>query len=180
MFPTRCVEPVRSSFSCPCSSFRLVYPPLTPAIVRLGVLHTPTALARTRPAWGTGPAQTCQVILDILSGCSQLRFLRLTVEEPLDGDLQDSVVQCPSLRTLHILERPESPFDASTLVSSLAASPRLKTISINDPAAFPRPHLIDFLRSLPTTVQHLHITEPWQVRSEDSVLDDDVFAALEA
>ncbi|KAF8128308.1 hypothetical protein K438DRAFT_916302 [Mycena galopus ATCC 62051] len=179
--------------------------------LRWGNLTALTLLSHflSQPAWGqgSGGTQTCQVILDVLGRCSQLRICTVLVDEPSDGYVQDSVVECRFLHTLRItssscplqtsgrllsrLSMPDlqdfelhgyhrpphigSTSDADTLASALAASTRLKSVNI-DTAIFSTLCFLEFLRSLPPTVQCFQFTGPggW------AVLDDDVFKELEA
>ncbi|KAF8201151.1 hypothetical protein K438DRAFT_1758456 [Mycena galopus ATCC 62051] len=63
--------------------------------------------------------------------------------------------------------------------SSLAAFPRLNSISI-DSEAFTKASLMDFVSTLSPTIQSLYITEQlWNARSEP-VLDDEVLVTLAA
>ncbi|KAF8127746.1 hypothetical protein K438DRAFT_1889009 [Mycena galopus ATCC 62051] len=148
---------------------------------------------------------TCQVILDILGRCSQLRMCTMLVHGPPTGHLQGSIVECPFLHTLHIssslsplqtsgrllsrLSMPDlqdfklqgygEPDKGSesddSLASALAASTRLEFVNI-DSVGFSTPSFIELLRSLPPTVRRLHVTEP----RRPAVFDDDVFKELEA
>ncbi|KAF8200038.1 hypothetical protein K438DRAFT_1759068 [Mycena galopus ATCC 62051] len=160
------------------------------------------------PAWDAANAQTCQVILDILSRCSQLRTCAFLVNEPPDGSMQNTTVACPflhsldmmcflsPLRTLGLLlsrllvpnlkdlklrgeGQPHNASEADFLVSALAASTGLESISISS-EIFSTPCLMEFLRSLPPTVQRLHIAEPWRVPFSQVVFDNDVLIELEA
>ncbi|KAF8200055.1 hypothetical protein K438DRAFT_677204 [Mycena galopus ATCC 62051] len=157
----------------------------------VGNLTALTLLIQSQTAWGPGwtsvGTQTCQVILDILCRCSQL-------------------LECPFLHTLHIssslsplqtsgrllsrLSMPDlqdfelqgygqpdtgSRSDADSLASALAASTRLEFVNI-DSVGFSAPSFMELLRSLPPTVQRLHVTEPRNL----AVFDDDVFKELVA
>ncbi|KAF8200048.1 hypothetical protein K438DRAFT_1823111 [Mycena galopus ATCC 62051] len=157
----------------------------------------------------SGGDQTCQVILDILSRCSQLQSCMVLVREPPDGYLQDSIMECPFLHTLHISSSPlplqtsgrllsrlsvpelqdfqlrgeaqaHDTSDVDNLASALAASTRLEFVNI-DSAIFSTPCLMEFLRRLPPTIQHLHILkEPWSPPYLYAVVDDSIFQELEA
>ncbi|KAF7366455.1 hypothetical protein MSAN_00902500 [Mycena sanguinolenta] len=148
-----------------------------------------TALSLMGPAaWGLVHAQTCHVVLDILSRCPKIETCKLLVQGPPEGDLPHSIVECPCLHTVELmcvgnplltagivltrLSLPElrdfklsglgelvSVFAGESLVSSLAASARLERISIHS-NTFSKPFLHDFLRGLPPTIRYLHITEP--------------------
>ncbi|KAF7357891.1 hypothetical protein MVEN_00835300 [Mycena venus] len=89
----------------------------------------------------------------------------------------------PDLRELRLSghETPHNSPTATSLVSSLAASPRLEIIKINSDT-FTKSSLTDFLRGLPPTVQHLQITEPthpaWHPYAGNTALDDDVLTTL--
>ncbi|KAF8200068.1 hypothetical protein K438DRAFT_1823155 [Mycena galopus ATCC 62051] len=155
-------------------------------------------------SFAVGPL-TCQVVLDILGRCSQLRMCTMLVHGPPTGHLQDSIVECPFLHTLRIssslsplqtsgrlLSRLSMPdlqdFELQgygepdkdsesdgSLASALAASTRLEFVNI-DSVGFLTPSFIELLRSLPPTVRRLHVTEP----RRPAVFDDDVFKELEA
>ncbi|KAF7357892.1 hypothetical protein MVEN_00835500 [Mycena venus] len=162
------------------------------------------------PPWG-GAHLTCEMVFDILSRCPKLETCKLLVHGPPNEHVADHVVDCPVLHTLEIhsvgapiivsacllshLWLPElwdftlrgqedhrSASTADSVVSSLATSPHLETISI-DSDAFTKSSLIDFLRGLRPSVKHLHITEPvkmWQPYLDNPALDDDSLAALGA
>ncbi|KAJ7933926.1 hypothetical protein B0H13DRAFT_1700784 [Mycena leptocephala] len=169
-----------------------------------------TALSLMGPPWGMGQAQTCQILLDILSKCPKLRSCKLLVNDPPEAPISDSIVECPFLHTFDLLcvgtplhtsgrvlsrlslpdlrdfilrgqEEPHSAFTPELLVSSLAASTRLESISI-DSNSFSKSFLMDFLRGLPPTVRRLHITEPthmWRPYLVDPSLDNDALAILD-
>jgi hypothetical protein len=71
---------------------------------------------------------------------------------------------------------PQQESTAGSLLSSLAASLRLKRIKI-DSDAFTKSSLIDFLRGLSPTVQQLHFMDPMDPWIEAG-LDDDGLAVL--
>ncbi|KAJ7354579.1 hypothetical protein DFH08DRAFT_955964 [Mycena albidolilacea] len=67
-----------------------------------------TALSLLGSGWSTGTItanpQTCQVVLDILSRCPELRTCTvMTFEPPDSGYLPDFVVECPFLHTFDLL-----------------------------------------------------------------------------
>ncbi|KAF8208301.1 hypothetical protein K438DRAFT_1755001 [Mycena galopus ATCC 62051] len=147
-----------------------------------------TSLSLMGPAWGLAHAQTCLVILDILSWCPKLQTCKLLVQGPPEGELPHSIVECPCLHTVELLcvgtplltsgslltrlslphlrdfrlsglgELPNI-FTGESLVFSLAAAAHLECVSIHS-NTFSKPFLIDFLRGLPPTIRHLDITEP--------------------
>ncbi|KAF7343479.1 hypothetical protein MVEN_01780800 [Mycena venus] len=151
-----------------------------------------TALSLVGPAWGTGFAQTCMVIWDILSRCPKLRACKLLVHGPPEGDHAGSIIECPSLHaldlvcidtplhTLGILLSPLSlpalrdfglssglggfpgVFNADGVVAALVASTHLERVSV-DTNTFSKSSLMGFLRGLPPTVRRLQITEPAHV-----------------
>ncbi|KAJ7680993.1 hypothetical protein DFH06DRAFT_433882 [Mycena polygramma] len=161
--------------------------------------------------WGMGHAQTSQVALSILSRCPKLRACKLLVHDPSEEPVADAIVECPFMHTFELqcvgsplhtsarllnrlslpnlrdlkLRGPEEPngtTPADALLSSIAASTRLESISI-DSDTFSRSSLIDFLGHLPLTLRRIHITEPshmWRPSLADGALDDEVFAALDA
>ncbi|KAJ6498733.1 hypothetical protein C8R45DRAFT_93465 [Mycena sanguinolenta] len=160
-----------------------------------------TDLSLLGSAWGT---QTCQDILDILSRCSQLRTCKVAILEFADGYLQDSIVECPFLHSIELYSRAsalhhsgcllsrlsapdlqsftlrsEKLNDFNSLLSCLATFTSLKSVSI-DSVMFSssRVQLMDFLCGLPSTVQHLQISEPRILHQ--AILDDNIFRALEA
>ncbi|KAJ6507354.1 hypothetical protein C8R47DRAFT_91072 [Mycena vitilis] len=156
------------------------------------------------PGWGMGEIQTCDVVLDILSKCPNLRTCKLLVQGPPEGHLTDSSVECPFLHTLdlycglhtagRLLSRLSLPdlrhlrlgghgdlrvFSVAPLVSSLAAATHLESISIES-QTFSKASLMDFLRGLSPTIRRLRIMDqydPWHP-GPDAALDDDVLAAL--
>ncbi|KAF7330809.1 F-box domain-containing protein [Mycena venus] len=160
------------------------------------------------PPWGARHRHTCQVVMDILSACPKLRTCGMLVHHSPEEPLSGSVVECPFLHTLDLQcldgtpahtsgrllnqlslpnlqefklrgqQVPQSASNADSLVSSLAASPRLESITINSDS-FTRLSLMDFCRGLSATVQRLLIVETmWPPSPADSPLDDDVLAAL--
>ncbi|KAF7357924.1 hypothetical protein MVEN_00838800 [Mycena venus] len=163
------------------------------------------------PAWGMGHTQTCQVVLDILSRCPKLETCKLLVHDPQDVHLEESIVECPSIHTFdlqsagaplltsgRLLSRLSLPelrdfklrgqaelqgvFAVDALVSSLAASTHLASVSI-DSDSFTKSSLTDFLRGLPPTILRLQITDrfhTWQLSPSDGSLDDDVLKVLNA
>ncbi|KAJ7366565.1 hypothetical protein DFH08DRAFT_728613 [Mycena albidolilacea] len=156
------------------------------------------------PRWDAEYAQTCQVALDILSICPKLQTCRLIVHD--SPDVTNAVIECPLLQTIDLVcvngsllhtagrllshlslpgledfklggqQDPQQESTAGSLLSSLAASPRLKIIKI-DSDAFTKSSLIDFLRGLPPTIQQLHILDPIAPWIE-AWLDDDGLAVL--
>ncbi|KAF8208294.1 hypothetical protein K438DRAFT_1813765 [Mycena galopus ATCC 62051] len=168
------------------------------------------ALSLLGPAWRLVHAQTCIVILDILSRCPKLQTCKLLVQGPPEGELPHSIVECPCLHTVELLcvgtplltsgslltrlslphlrdfrlsglgELP-SVSPGDSLVSSLAAAALLERVSIHS-NTFSKPSLIRFLRGLPT-IRRLDVTEPvdlWHPSLTETTLDDDVLAALTA
>jgi hypothetical protein len=157
--------------------------------------------------WGFGQPQTSQAVLDILGRCPKLQSCKLLVEIQ-EGDLTNSIAECPFLQTFNLrchgpaldisgrllsrLSLPDLrdftlsglliPPDSNTadslqLVSSLAASSRLESISV-DSELFPKSTLMDFLRGLPPTVKRLHLGNMWQPAGiVAATLDDDVLRA---
>ncbi|KAJ7762497.1 hypothetical protein B0H16DRAFT_1529026 [Mycena metata] len=88
----------------------------------------------------------------------------------------------PNLRDFRLRGQgePHTTFTADTVVSALAASTRLESISI-DSDTFSKATLLAFLRGLPPTVRNLRITDlfhSWHSPYTDGVLDDDVLAAF--
>ncbi|KAF7341990.1 hypothetical protein MVEN_01786000 [Mycena venus] len=132
------------------------------------------------PPWG-GTLLTCQMVFDILSSLHTLEVQ--SVGAPIfTFGLLLSRLWLPELRdfTLRGQEDHRTASTVDTIVSSLAASPHLESISI-DSDAFTKSSLMDFLRGLRPSVKHLHITEPvsmWQTYLTNPALDDDVLVAL--
>ncbi|KAF7330802.1 hypothetical protein MVEN_02419400 [Mycena venus] len=162
------------------------------------------------PSWNARHRQTCQVVMDILSTCPKLRTCGMLVHHSPEAPLSDSVVECPFLHTLDLLclddtpahtsgrlltqlslpnlqefklrgqQDPQRASNADFLVSCLAASLRLESITI-DSDSFTRLSLMDFCCGLPATVQRFHIFEtmwPLSPAGLSSPLDDGVLAAL--
>ncbi|KAJ7858446.1 hypothetical protein B0H13DRAFT_2672502 [Mycena leptocephala] len=168
-----------------------------------------TALVLMVSTWGFGQPQTSQVVLDILGRCPKLQSCKLLVEIEGDLTnsitecplLQTFNLRCrgPALdisgRLLSRLSLPDlrdftlgvgTPMDSQAtadslqVVSSLTASTRLESISV-DSELFSKSSLIDFLRGLPATVKRLHLADMWQpagVVNVVATLDDDVLGAL--
>ncbi|KAJ6594527.1 hypothetical protein B0H19DRAFT_1225651 [Mycena capillaripes] len=165
-----------------------------------------TTLSLMGPTWAMTQPQTCQVVLDILSRCPQLRICKVFVQSPVEALLTDSVVECPLLHILLLncslntsgsllsrlslpdlrdfilrghIDHSGSPSTMDSLVSFFAASPHLESISIES-HAFLKPTLKEFLRGLPPTIRRLQIIEPLNMWNPFlGPLDDDAFAALE-
>ncbi|KAJ6594554.1 hypothetical protein B0H19DRAFT_65026 [Mycena capillaripes] len=166
-----------------------------------------TYLSLMGPSWGVVNEQTCQVVLDILSRCPELRICKLVVQGVPETQQVDSFVECPYIHTFHLygplysaghllssLSLPVlqdfklcghvdlgiSP-TMDSLVSFLAASIRLESISI-DNLTFSKPFLIEVLCCLPPTIRRLEISEPsnmWGPSLTDGALDDDVLVVLD-
>ncbi|KAJ7354564.1 hypothetical protein DFH08DRAFT_47217 [Mycena albidolilacea] len=101
-----------------------------------------TALSLLGSGWSTGTIttnpQTCQVVLDILSRCPELRICTVMALEPPDsGYLQDFVVECPFLRTFYLLCDGTPLHTAGRLLSRLSLPAlqdfQLKGISFGGP-----------------------------------------------
>ncbi|KAJ7354590.1 hypothetical protein DFH08DRAFT_934032 [Mycena albidolilacea] len=153
-----------------------------------------TALTLMGSGWGTSGGtvnpQTCQVVLDILSRCSELRACTLLVHAPLDVHLQDFVLECPFLHTFDLF-CDDIPLQVADRLLSRLSLPelrdfKLRGIKLEDPqsafsadsvlsflttltrlesisidsAIFSKPILINSLHALPPTVLHLTITNP--------------------
>ncbi|KAJ7797548.1 hypothetical protein B0H14DRAFT_54088 [Mycena olivaceomarginata] len=140
--------------------------------------------------WGPVNPQTCQVVLDILSRCSELRACALLVHAPLDVHLRDFVVECPFLHTFDLFFD-DIPLQVADRLLGRLSLPQLRDfklrgVKLQDPqsafsadsvlsflttltqlesisvdsAMFSKPILINFLHALPPTVLHLTITNP--------------------
>ncbi|KAJ7879490.1 hypothetical protein B0H14DRAFT_1603545 [Mycena olivaceomarginata] len=101
-----------------------------------------TALSLLGSGWSTGTIttnpQTCQVVLDILSRCPELRTCTVMALEPPDsGYLQDFVVECPFLHTFSLLCDGTPLHTAGRLLSRLSLPAlqdfQLKGISFGGP-----------------------------------------------
>ncbi|KAJ7933941.1 hypothetical protein B0H13DRAFT_2650413 [Mycena leptocephala] len=156
---------------------------------------------------GFGQRQTSQIVLDILGRCPRLQSCKLSVEFR-EGDLTNSIAECPVLQTFQVNLRCHGPAldvtgrllsrlslpdlrdfalsgrgvltdsTADSLVSSLAASARLESISV-DSQLFSKSSLMDFLRGLLPTVKRLHLVDIWRRAGVVvATLDDDVLGAL--
>ncbi|KAJ7162234.1 hypothetical protein C8R46DRAFT_1103955 [Mycena filopes] len=88
----------------------------------------------------------------------------------------------PGLRDFRLRGQgePHGTFTADAVVSALAASTRLDSVSI-DSDTFSKATLTVFLRGLPPKVRFLHVTDlfhSWHTDFTDGVFDDDVLAAF--
>ncbi|KAF7330807.1 hypothetical protein MVEN_02419900 [Mycena venus] len=160
------------------------------------------------PSWNARHRHTCQVVMDILSTCPKLRTCGILVHHSPKAPLSNSVIECPFLHTLDLKcldgtpahtsgrllnqlslpnlqefklrgqQIPPRASNTDSLISCLAASPLLESITI-DSDSFTRLSLMDFCRGLSATVRRLHIIETtWPPSQADSPLDDNVLAAL--
>ncbi|KAF7370259.1 hypothetical protein MSAN_00657000 [Mycena sanguinolenta] len=152
----------------------------------------------------TRDAPNCQIILDILARCSRLRTCKVGLAEYEGEHLQDSVVECLSLRSMEVwcsfsplndsgrllsrlsvpnlqdfrLDGAAAPSNSASLLSTLAACTHLQTIGFTV-EMFWSHELVDFLRGLPPTLQCLRIAQQWHPSPISPLLDDNFFVTLE-
>ncbi|KAJ6498741.1 hypothetical protein C8R45DRAFT_93552 [Mycena sanguinolenta] len=161
------------------------------------------------PPLGAGHPQTCDIVLDALSDCLNLRTCKLVVFGSPDKPPRDVTLELLFLHTLDLtciaspvltsgqllsrlllpalrdfkldgLDYPDDPASsADLLISFLAASTCLETLSICS-SPFPKSSLTSLLRALPPTLCRLDFIESRErYPLPRIVLDDDVLAALE-
>ncbi|KAF7376661.1 hypothetical protein MSAN_00082900 [Mycena sanguinolenta] len=91
-----------------------------------------TALILMGTPWSGENDQTCQVVLEIFSKCSQLQTCVLCIHEPPDGGLQDSSgspIECSFLHTLDMMCF-SSPLDTFGRLLSRLAAPDLRDLKL--------------------------------------------------
>ncbi|KAJ7933927.1 hypothetical protein B0H13DRAFT_686331 [Mycena leptocephala] len=79
-----------------------------------------TTLSLLGPTWGGGHAQTSEVILELLSRCSQLQVCKLLVHDSPEGYLPDSIVECPVLRSFALHGAGSTLYSSGRLLSRLS------------------------------------------------------------
>ncbi|KAJ6498740.1 hypothetical protein C8R45DRAFT_979686 [Mycena sanguinolenta] len=167
-----------------------------------------TSLDLMGPPMGAGHPQTCNIVLEVLSFCHNLQTCKVVVFGPPETPPRDVIIEllflhmfdllcigAPPVTSGHLLSRLslpelrdfkldgiedfESTASADPLISFLAASTRLETLSICS-CSLSKSSLTNFLRALPPTLCRLDFIES---RERDPrarpVLDDDVLATLE-